>query len=313
MTPGLAVIVVSYNTAHLLRECLTAILDHSGDAEIVVVDNASADGSAAMVQREFPSVRLIAQARNTGFGAANNVGVQAAAAEFVMLLNSDAILLEDTGRALVDYLRAHPDVICAAPRIVLPNGERQARVFGNQPSLWRIATQALYLSALFPGSESLAGIDGREPNTAEATVGWISGVCMVMRRTDFLAASGFDPEIFMYCEDVDLCGRLARPGSRIVRVDRFAVRHYGGASSPTLAAELRNAVWVQRNLLRVVRRRSGRGAAYAARLLISVGLILRVAAGLAAVPKRGVRNNRLLRTSWLRMRDLVGARPAAAG
>jgi GT2 family glycosyltransferase len=168
--------------------------------------------------------------------------------------------------------------------------------------------QSLALGAVLPGSRLLDGIDGRARPGPEQRVGWISGVCMVMRRADFIAAGGFDPAIFRYCEDIDLCARLALRGT-IMRLDTLPVRHYGGASSPALAAKLRNTVWAQRNLLRIVRARSGPRAAIAARLLLVVGALLRLAAGLALAPRRGFRCNVLLRSSWLRLLDLVGALP----
>jgi GT2 family glycosyltransferase len=303
----LAIVIVNYNTAALLRGCLAAIhavTDVKG-TEIIVVDNASVDNSAAMVSREFPEVRLLALSENLGFGVANNLGVATSSASYIMLLNSDAVLLEDTGVGLVRYLEEHDDVSCVGPRIVLSTGERQPRVFGNLPSLWRIAMQSLHLDLLFPRTSIFEGTDGRDRGHMESDVGWISGVCMVMRRADFLAVGGFDPGIFMYCEDVDLCSRLSERGGRIVRIDRFPVLHYGGASSPSMAAQVKNTVRQQRNLLRVVRGRSGRAASHAARLLLLTGLLLRIAAGLVLTPKRGVRSNLLLCSSWRRMVDLV--------
>jgi N-acetylglucosaminyl-diphospho-decaprenol L-rhamnosyltransferase len=206
---------------------------------------------------------------------------------------------------LVRFLEEHENVKCAGPRIVLPNGERQLRVFGNLPSLWRIAMQSLYLGLLFPGIPVLEGVDGRDRPGPMDDVGWISGVCMVMRRLDFIAVGGFDPTFFLYCEDVDLCSRLSQRGGKIVRIDNHPVLHYGGASSPLIAAQLRNSLLQQRNLLKIVRRRSGRSASAAASLLISLGLLLRIVVGVAHIPTRGLRNNVLLRSSWLRIRDLV--------
>lgn len=308
--PDLAVVVVNYNTAALLRDCLSAIyaVANRASIEVIVVDNASVDGSVTMVREAFPDVHLLTQSTNLGFGTANNVGVASASAPYVMLLNSDAVLLEDTGAALVQYLRDHPDVMCAGPRIVLPNGERQDRAFGNLPSLWRVLLQCLNISRVFPWFRAIEGIDGRHRPGPEDDVGWITGVCMVMRRADFQAVGGFDPSIFMYCEDIDLCARFSQKGGRVVRVDRYAVLHHGGASSPSVASQLRNAVWQQTNLLKIVRARSGRPAALVARVLLFVGMVLRLAAGVALIPKRGVRDNVTLRSSWLRLLDLLRLR-----
>ena len=228
----LSVVIASYRREDLLRQCLASIVKHSDmtRTEIVVVDDHSDDDAAtvAMVRNEFPFVRLQVLRRNAGFGVANNLGVEASSAPYVMLLNNDAVLLDDAGGGLVRFLEERPDVACVSPRIVLRNGARQPRVFGNLPSVWRVAMQSLGLGALFPGVSLLAGVDGQDrPQPVNGEVGWVSGVCMAMRRSDFLAVGGFDPTFFMYCEDVDLCARLSERG-RIVRLDDHPVLHLGG-------------------------------------------------------------------------------------
>jgi N-acetylglucosaminyl-diphospho-decaprenol L-rhamnosyltransferase len=303
---SIAIVIVNYNTAALLHECITAVQANSRMTriEIVVVDNASVDDSLAMLNREFPDITLVALPRNVGFGAGNNHGVDATQAKYVMLLNSDAILRHDTATILAEYLETHPGVSCVGPRIELPDGRRQPRVFGRLPSLWRIAMQSLGVGTVLPAITFLGGIDGQDRGAAQQDVGWISGVCMMMRRTDFVAVGGFDPDIFMYCEDVELCWRLASLG-RIVHLDQGAVMHYGGASSPSVAAQLRNALWQQQNLLAIVRKHDGPGHALAARPVLAFGLMMRMAIGLLLLPVRGLRENVLFRASWLRLRDLL--------
>ena len=303
----LSVIIVSYNTAVLLLDCISSILStcDMDSTEIIVVDNASVDDSVAMVRRKFPAVRLLAQNENLGFGAANNVGVAASSARYVMLLNSDAILLSDTARSLIRYLDENPGVSCVGPRIVLPNGQRQRRTFGNLPTVRRIAMQSFCLGLLFPRVVAFEGVDGGNRPGPEDEVGWITGVCMVMRRDDFVAAGGFDPTIFMYCEDIDLCWRLSENGSKIVRLDDHPVVHLGGRSSPSISAQLRNSRLQQRNLLNIVQIHSGRLASNVAAILIFLGLALRVVAGVCVLPVKGLRHNMILLSSWFRILDLV--------
>jgi GT2 family glycosyltransferase len=308
-----SIVIATYNREPLLRECLASIFEQTdmNKTEIIVVDDASIDGGAtvATVQREFPSVRLLAQAKNVGFGVANNLGVASAGAPYVMLLNNDAILLGDTCGSLVRFLEENPDVACVAPRIVLRSRQRQSRVFGNLPTLWRIAMQSLGLGLALPGKQILQGVDGRDsPRPVNGDVGWVSGVCMAMRRSDFIAVGGFDPIFFMYCEDVDLCWRLSERG-RIVRLDDHPVLHYGGGVASSIEGQLRNSLLQQRNLLKIVSKRSGPGAVRVAAGLLSLGLALRIAAGLALIPRRGLKHNVVLRSSWLRMVDLI--RPAS--
>lgn len=306
--PELAIVIVSYNTIDILRECLQAALRHSRTlrTEIIVVDNASRDGSAEMVRREFPTVRVLALDHNLGFGGGNNLGVEATRATYLLLLNSDAILHSDAGAALVDYLRNHEDVVCAGPKVVLRDGRAQPGAFGEQPSLWRIAMQSSGINRLAPRSRWLSGIEVDHGRGPVMTVGWISGVCMAMRRADYVAAGGFDRDLFMYCEDIDLCARLQRDGRRVVRLDAPEITHYHGASARTMPSRLRSAVWQQRNLLRLVHRQSGTGARVAAQLMLLTGQMPRIAAGLAMSPRRGWRDNLLLRSALIRSRDLLG-------
>ncbi|MHB1529547.1 MAG: glycosyltransferase [Acidiferrobacteraceae bacterium] len=312
MKQAISIIIVSYNTVDVLRECLTSVIAHCDTTtiEVIVVDNASSDGSCMMIRREFPAVRLVALTDNTGFGGGNNVGVKAATAPFVVLLNSDAILSCDIATPLVCYLKAHPGVACVGPRIVLPDGRSQPKTFGNQPSVWRVAMQSTGLNRVFPKCQLLAGVDGEYRYSADMTVGWLSGVCMAMRREQFMNIGGFDSRFFMYCEDIDLSRRLEIYG-RIVSLDSYPVLHYGGASSRTLASRVRNAVWQQRNLLRIISDTSGPFSVLLARVIIVPGLLLRLFIGLAMIPRSGTMNNFTLLAAWARLLDVLGRSPIA--
>ncbi|MHB8544437.1 MAG: glycosyltransferase family 2 protein [Leptospirales bacterium] len=312
MTRVVSIIIVSYNTVDILRECLTSVMAHCDPetTEVIVVDNASRDGSCMMIRREFPGVRLVALTDNTGFGGGNNAGVEVAITPFIVLLNSDAILSCDIATPLARYLEDHPGVACVGPRIALPDGRSQPKTFGNQPSVWRVAMQSTGLNRVFPKCQLLAGVDGEHRYSADMTVGWLSGVCMAMRREHFMNIGGFDSRFFMYCEDIDLSRRLAIYG-RIVSLDTYPVLHYGGASSKTLASRVRNAVWQQRNLLKIISDTSGVFSMLLARLIILPGLLLRLFIGLAIIPKSGTRNNFILLAAWARLRDVLGQSPIA--
>lgn len=306
--PRISFIIVSYNTRDMLRDCLRAVYAQTRDTdfEVIVVDNASHDGSPAMVTGEFPQVRLIALDENLGFGAGNNVGAEAAEGDFLFLLNSDAILLENTAVALCDFLQQYPLVACVGPRIVWPNRQLQPRAFGYLPSPWRLLMQSLGLGAL--GIAALAGIDGKSRRGEHMEVGWLSGVCLCLRRNDYLAIGGFDPRFFMYAEDVALCGRLWRECGAIVLVDRHDVMHYGGASSPNAASRIRNAVWQQRHILIVCEDEYGRKARLLATGFVATGLLLRLLAASLMLPFRNAAAMALLQTTWARLKDLCGIR-----
>lgn len=303
--PRISIVVVSYNTSDCLAECLDAIGRYAAaDVEIIVVDNASVDGSADRVRRDFPEVRLVASPTNVGFGPANNLGVAVATAPWLMLLNSDAILRCDTPGRLVDYLAAHPAVACAGPRVVLPDATLQPRTWGHVPTARRVLMQSLGLNRALPRTPFFDGIDGIDGGRGDREVGWISGVCMSMRTADYVAVGGFDARFFMYCEDIDLCLKLAARG-RVVRVDAHDVMHYGGVSSKSVAAKVRNAVWQQRHLLTILRERDGATAALLSHLFVAAGLLGRLALGATRIPSRGFRDNEALRSAWSRLVDAL--------
>jgi GT2 family glycosyltransferase len=304
--PELSIIIVSFNTRDILRECLEAVFARISDIafEVVVVDNASHDGSAAMVKEAFPQVRLIELDENVGFGVGNNVGVDAAQGDYLFLLNSDAILLENTPLALTEYLKSHRDIACVGPRIVWPGGKIQPKAFGYLPSPWRLLMQSSGMGML--GISALEGVDGARRSGPEMDVGWLSGVCLCLLRADYLAVGGFDTRFFMYAEDVALCGRLRREKGRIVLVDRHDVLHYGGASSPNLISRARNAVWQQRHILQVCEDEFGRGARMISTTFVATGLLLRLTCAALLAIRRGVKGNAGLHINWARLRDIVG-------
>lgn len=302
---GVSIIIVSFNTADYLRECLNSVFKYCPKADVIVVDNASTDNSCAMVTAEFPQVNLIQSAQNLGFGLGNNLGVQNATQPYVMLLNSDAYLLSNTASALADYLQAHPQAACAAPRVVLPiSGAIQPKTFGFTPTLKRIVMQSVGLNRLFLNCDFFAGIDGDYRTSLEMQVGWVSGVCMMMRTRDYLAVGGFDARFFMYCEDIDLCLKLQKLGN-IMLIDAHDVVHYGGASSKSVAAKVRNSVWQQRHLLIILRDYQGFVAYVLSSLIMAIGLVARLLAGIFTIPKQGFKENIILLSAWARLKDLL--------
>jgi N-acetylglucosaminyl-diphospho-decaprenol L-rhamnosyltransferase len=228
----LSVIVVSYNTRDLLRRCLASL---EGAHEAIVVDNASLDGSAAMVASEFPSVRLIENRANVGFGQANNQGIGAMTGDVALLLNSDAFAtpgaLERLEAVFVD-----PSIVAAGGRLVdakaagepaAPTQESVAgpltlwAVFCEQSGLEQIAQGVPWLSPYWQTRRILA----QNPGASVVPVTQVQGACLAMRPVE-----RFDERFFLYAEDTELCRRLARHG-RIVFVPAAVFGHTLGASS----------------------------------------------------------------------------------
>ena len=279
--PVLSIIIISYNTRDFLRDCLASLYRHIQGItyEIIVVDNASSDDSPEMVAKKFPSVKLIRSGRNRGFGAANNLGVQSSRGRYLMLFNSDAVLLEDTATALIRFLESHPAAGVAGPAVVSPDGSPQPRIFGALPGLRTILNESLQLNRIFPGSGLSAGLHHVGPAARVTEAGWISGVCMMLPRDAYLEVGGFDPGYFLYAEDMDLCRRLKAKGRLVFHLNRWPVRHYGGASSPDSADRLRNSLLQQENFLKLLRGSMPPVKYHFAKALLGLGLILRLGVG----------------------------------
>jgi N-acetylglucosaminyl-diphospho-decaprenol L-rhamnosyltransferase len=220
-----SVVIVSYNTCDLLRRCLQSLSEAD---EIIVVDNASADGSAEMVLAEFPETRLIRNKRNIGFGAANNLGIGTAQHELVLLLNSDARATSGAVAALASVFE-DPGVVAAGGKLTHPDGKLQESA-ANELTLWAVFCEQFYLEKLFPTSKWLSPywVSRRLLKRSDQPhpVAQVMGACLMMRK----GADRFDERFFLYCEDTELCRRLQKHG-RILYAPRSQFEHELGASS----------------------------------------------------------------------------------
>jgi len=277
MNPRLSFIIVSYNTRVLLDDCLQSIYryTHGVTFEVIVVDNASADDSPAMVRTKYPAVILIESGGNLGFGRANNLGFIHSRGDYVLLFNSDALLLEDTGAALVQFLEGNPRVGIVGPEVILMDGTRQPKTRGMLPTTRVMLNQNLLLCLLFPRSRFFAGLYVEADWERENRIGWVSGVCMVVRRAAYEQSGGFDPRIFMYGEDVDLCRRCAALGWETWRIGAHAIKHLCGGSTKTDAQILRNRVLQQRNFMQLIDASMGPLRRIVTRASFMGGLLLR--------------------------------------
>ncbi len=234
--PDCSVIIVSFNTREVLRECLEALAGGQGGLmiETIVVDNASADGSAAMVAEQFPEVTLIRGGANLGFGPANNRGFAVATGRYLVLLNSDAFVGPETLAASVALMDAEPDIGLAGGRLVGRDGSWQpsARMF---PSLLNEFLTISGLSARWPQSRLFGRVDRTWADEhAAADVDWVPGAYSIIRRDLTEGLGGFDERFFLYFEEVDLCRRIKAAGLRVVYRPEIEVVHIGGESSRTV-------------------------------------------------------------------------------
>jgi GT2 family glycosyltransferase len=238
MTPDLSIVVISFNTRGLLRACLTSLYAElqAIPNEVFVVDNNSRDGSADMVEQEFPAARLIRSAVNLGFGAANNQAFALAAGRYIVLLNSDAFLEPEALRRSIAYMDADPRIGLGGARLIGRDGSWQAsaRLF---PSLLNDFLSLSGLAAKFPKSRFF----GRQDHTWDAQdrpidTDWVPGAYSIVRRTVLHQVGCFDETFFLYYEEVDLCFRIKQAGYLVRYWPDVVVVHYGGESSKTVTS-----------------------------------------------------------------------------
>src|SRR5579871_1826073 len=226
----LSVIIISYNTREMTLECLRTLYSDLGTlpAEVWIVDNASQDGSVEAIRSAYPQVRLIANERNLGFGAANNQAMREACGKYFLLLNSDAFPKAGAIGKLVEYLDTHPEVGLVGPRLLNGDGSLQISCF-RFPSPGRAWFENLWIAALLP-NHRVFGDYRRWAHDVERQVDSIIGACMLVRREAFAQTGGFDERYFMYQEETDWQKCLREKGWRVAFFPAAVVTHLGGAS-----------------------------------------------------------------------------------
>lgn len=260
-----SIIVVSFNTRDLLERCLQQACAAAADlqAQIIVVDNASWDGSADMVARKFPEIELVRAPHNLGFAAANNLGWQQARGEYVVLLNPDAFLAGDTLTRAVHLMAADTGVGLAGGLLVGRNGEHEpsARQF---PSVLNDLLTLSGLADKFPRSRLFGRFNRTwaDPQQA-ADVDWVPGAFAIIRNSVLKQIGFFDERFFLYFEEVDLCRRIKNAGYRVAYWPELKITHFGGESSRTLTGQSFSnhgrqlTLWRMRSMLLYYRKHHG--------------------------------------------------------
>ena len=234
-TLDLSIVIVNYNTRQLLDDCLASLLaaeQPAGDMEIIVVDNASSDGSRAMVRDRYPSVRLVVSEVNRGFSAANNLGVAVANGRHILFLNSDTRVAPDALVAPLEYLEQHPDVGALTVRLIYPNGERDPDNHRGFPTPWNSVCHFTGLNRLFRNDPRFNGYFQSYKNMSQThPVDVIPGAYILMPLALCRELGGWDSTYFFYGEDIDFCYRIRQAGYQIIYYPHVQVLHYKGASS----------------------------------------------------------------------------------
>jgi GT2 family glycosyltransferase len=225
MKPDLSIIIVSWNVRELLRDCLSSLYDSIGSRtfEILVVDNASSDGSAEMVRAEFGDVKLIANRENVGFGRANNQALERCQGEYVLFLNPDTLAPKRSLEEMTSFLDRHPTVGMVGPE--LPDGRGQLRFNWSRLSFRGVATFIV---------EGLAAVVCRTRPVIffkrPCAVRWLAGACWMVRKKVIDRIGPFDEKLFLYGEEPDFCHRLRKAGWRIYFLRHVHITHYKGQS-----------------------------------------------------------------------------------
>jgi N-acetylglucosaminyl-diphospho-decaprenol L-rhamnosyltransferase len=224
--PEVSTIVVTYNALPWVEQALDSVRG----TELVVVDHGSTDGTLGRVRDRFPEAIVVEQ-ENRGFGAGNNAGMRAASGRWYLLLNSDAWLEPGALEALVAFAEAHPDAAVVGPRLRNTDGTLQRSVRGF-PSVWRIATEYLFLRKLAPRSQALNAFyaGGFDHDTAREA-DFLMGSALLVRPKAVEAVGGFDERYFMFSEETDWCYRLRAAGWKVWFFPGAEAVHVGGATT----------------------------------------------------------------------------------
>jgi len=230
----LSIITVNYNVKEFLQNLIHSIHKAAGSLsyEIIIVDNASSDGSVDFISDKFPEVKLISNNENLGFGKANNQGLKIAEGKFILLINPDAIVSEDTFTKMISFFETHPSVGLAGCKILNPDGTLQLACRRSFPGPWTSFCKVTGLSSLFPNSGLFARYNLTYKDENESyEVDAISGSFMMMRKEVYENTGGFDEDYFMYGEDLDLCYRIQQAGYQVYYVHETQIIHYKGEST----------------------------------------------------------------------------------
>ena len=235
--PDVTVVVVTWNALPWLERCLESV---SGQ-DVIVVDHGSTDGTVQLVRERFPDVHVVEQ-DNKGMGGGNNAGMRIARGRYFLLLNSDAWVVGDALERLVRFADEHPEAAVVGPKLLNTDGTLQRSVRG-EPTLWRLATEYLFIRKLAPHTQLLNPLyAGGFAHDRVCEVEWLYGPALLVRREAVDAVGAFDEAFFMFSEEVDLLTRFRRAGWKVVFFPGAEVVHVG--VEPTAAGSTRRTCGV---------------------------------------------------------------------
>jgi len=276
MKVDISVIIVNYNVKAFLEQCLIAIERAHNDIklEVFVVDNASVDGSQAMVKKRFPYVHLIENHKNVGFSTANNQAIKIARGQYIFIINPDTLIQEDTLVTLKKYLDAKPEVGAVGCKLLNPDGSFQISSRRSFPTPWVAFSRITGLSRIFPRSRLFGqyNVTYLDPDV-EAEVDVLSGSLMMLRKNALEEAGYFDEDYFMYGEDIDLSYKIKKAGWKIIYTPSTKAIHYKGES--TKKSDFSAIATFYSTMLIFIRKHFGGRYSLILRLLLTLGIYTR--------------------------------------
>jgi len=277
VAPEVSIVIVSYNTSAILRDCLRSIGEQTRTShEIIVVDNNSPDDTCQMIRNEFPMVRLVANTENAGFARANNQGLAEASGKYILFLNPDTIILRAAIDTMVAWMASHPTVGLVGPHVLNNDG------ISDQASILRFPTVKRLFHTHVPLFALVCKLFGIEVETTSPAISSVSmpveavlGCCMLMPTSLARRVGGMNETYFMYSEEYDLAEAVHATGYEVYYLHEATIIHLGGASTDAISAAM--AVELLRSMMRYFRRVSP-ASITPVRVLYTIGSLWRFAA-----------------------------------
>jgi len=234
----LSIIIISFNTRSILKDCLNSVFQHLHgiEFETIVIDNASTDGSCEMIETKFPKVKLVRNKKNRGFGQANNQGIKIALGKHLLFLNSDTLVFDGSIQKLLTFLQKDAEVGVIAPQILNKDKTIQLSAFARFPNLFSELLIDFLLDRIlnrlfplwnYPGRFSLS----KKQHKKNQEVAFVIGACFLAPKEIIGKVGGFDKRYFFYVEETDLMKRLKDKGYRVYFLSDAKIIHLGGAST----------------------------------------------------------------------------------
>jgi GT2 family glycosyltransferase len=281
----LSIIIPTYNAHEWIQGCLDSIALHGptpgNDYEIIVVDDLSTDDTLAIVRAQYPDVRLFANVKNVGFGKTVNVGLAAAAGDYILVLNNDTWMHAGALDAMIAFLDTHADVGIVGPKVLSGDGSLQEQCRRRIPTPTAALLYFTGVARMFPKNPKVAGyLMTAADENATTEVDSVSGACLMVRRPVLDTIHGLDPEYYLYGEDMDFCWRTKLAGWKVVYHPDAVITHFGGQGGTGkkkiyATIEWHRAMWI------FYRKHRAPQAAMPERALVYSGIALKTALAVA--------------------------------